>query len=148
MFAIPGATSILAAIILAAGSFALGGYLGYDLAQGHEARRIKDSQDVAIAEARENVVRDTASAKARARRVQTAALAARAARSEGVADANLKARPDYAWDSDSLRMLNAAIDAANGSASPADGMPDRLPDDAKTGFRFGRIDSHLDLRSD
>lgn len=139
---------ILVGLLMLVGSFGLGGYLGYDLARGHEAQRVRVDQDAVIAGARENVFRDTQFVKNSARRQQVAAERARAARSGGIADANLKADAACGWDAVSVGLLSAAIDSANNTPRPAAGVPDPLPDHSASDERGGSGDTELDVRDD
>lgn len=145
---LPSPAFLLAALLLAIAGFGGGCYLGYDYRGGLEAERIAEAQNAALEGAREESAAAIIAMAGAARQAGLDEAAARQARSKGVADANLKARPECSRDAESVGLLNDSIDRANGSAGAAPGVPEEVRSDAETGRWLGPIFTRLGIRGD
>lgn len=109
----PSANTLLSglvAILIAAG----GGFItGREWQRGRTAEQIVVQQAETIEQAQQTVAADAALASRRVERNAAAETAARNVLSQGVSDANLKARPDCRRDADSLGLLVDAVAVAN-----------------------------------
>lgn len=131
-------------MLLAVGSFAGGGWLGYRMASGDAARKDVAAFRQAHARAVDNAIDDRQRAIERARASAQARQHARVVFVSGVKDAGIKSRLDCGWDPESLGLLYRAIDAANGgSQAGAGGLPDAVPEGAEAGGRIGPGDPDL-----
>lgn len=124
-----------------------GAYLGYQYCDGQNAKATASAQDALIKRLGEEADADKQEAVARARREAVAAERARTAHSKGVEDAVLKARPGCDRDAESMRLLNDAIDSANGTSS-AGGVPDKVPASASASNWLGPVRKALGVRHD
>lgn len=127
--------AILAALLafLAVG---FGGYrYGYSRAEDAVAARVATAQVEAIDRANRDTEAATARAVAQAKAEAAARLSAVTVRLKGERDAIAKAKPDCARDADSQRLLQSAIDLANGQSTDPDSMPDPMSSTPTTGQR-------------
>ena len=125
---------IAIAILLA---FGCGAYLGYQYCDGHVAKAYAEAQDAAITRFSEQADADKQDAIDRAQREAVAEERARTAKSKGVSDASIKAKPSCSRDAESYGLLVDAIAAANGTKESTGGLPKAVPDssDSKGWFR-------------
>jgi hypothetical protein len=100
---------------------------GYNRAEDSCAARVATAQDAAIARSNAEVEAATARAVESAKAEAAARLRSTRVRLEGERDAAIKARPECARDLDSFRLLNSAIDLANGATPAGNGVPDPVP---------------------
>ena len=100
---------------------------GYSRAEDACAARVATAQDAAIARSNAEVEAATALAVEQAKVEAAQRLAATTIRLKGERDAALKSRPECARDLDSFRLLNSAIDLANGATPAGDSVPDPVP---------------------
>ncbi len=101
-------------------------WLGYDYRDGKVAQQVAEAQAEIIKQAKADAAADLQASINRARAEAIAQSRSRAAKTAGVQDATLKARPDCGRDAESLGLLNAAIIAANGAAPATRGMSTEL----------------------
>lgn len=118
---------LFAALLIAAVSFGTGAYLGYQYADGHNAKAAAEAKDTALEDARRDAEADKQEAVARARLEALAEARARSTYSRGVTDAHLKARADCGRDDESFGLLRDAVDAANGAPPGTRGVPEKMP---------------------
>jgi hypothetical protein len=120
-------TAILVALLafLAVG---FGSYrYGYSRAEDAVAARVATAQNEAIASANRDVEAATARAVEQAKAEAAARLSATAIRLKGERDAAIKARPECLRDVESQRLLQCAIDAANGKTPAGNCLLDTMP---------------------
>lgn len=128
----PVQTRLLIAFLAAAFCLGTGAYLGYQYADGRNAKAAAEAKDAALEDARRVAEAEKQDAVERVRREAVAAERARTAHSKGVTDAHLKARPDCGRDTESHRLLLDAIDAANGTQARPGGVPEAVPAKPRT----------------
>lgn len=114
---------ILAGVLFWLGSCAGAAWLGYDYHDGKVAQQVAKAQAETLKQAQADAAADLQTSNTRVRAEAAAQARVRAAKTIGVQDATLKARPDCSRDAQSIGLLNAAIDAANGTSASAGGMP-------------------------
>lgn len=118
---------LLVALLALLGS-GFGGYrYGKHVCQGEQATVVAAAQKQAIASANRDVETATARAVEQAKAEAAARLRSTRVRLEGERDAALKSRPECARDLDSQRLLQSAIDLANGATPAGNGVPDPVP---------------------
>lgn len=130
----PAHYRLLAAVLAAIAFFGAGSYLGYQYADGRHAEAAARAQEQAIEGARQQFEADRQQAVDRARREAVAEERARSAKSRGVSDASLKAKPGCVRDTESLSLLHDAIRAANSETDPGS-LPESVSGSAGTGRR-------------
>lgn len=118
----PSPTVLLVCLTLGLGLFGSGVSIGVKWERNDTLARIAVAQDTAIKAANAAVAAETERAVAREKAAATARAKAREVRHQGELDAAKKSRPECARDSDSMGLLNNAIDDANGVAAGAAGM--------------------------
>ena len=117
-------------IILLVASLALlgsgfGGYrYGKHVCQGEQATAVATAQDKAIADANAATEASTARTVAAAKAEADARVRAAGIRRKGEIDANAKARPECARDSQSMELLQQSIASANGQTPAGNSLPD------------------------
>ncbi len=123
---------ILAGVLLWIGSCAGAAWLGYDYRDGKVAQQVARAQAETLKQAQADAAADLQASITRVRAEATAQARVRAAKTAGVQDATLKARPDCGRDDQSLGLLNAAIDAANAAPASTGSMPPSVRSAAET----------------
>lgn len=118
----PSPTVLFVCLALGLGLFSSGVSIGVKWERNDTLAKIAVAQDAAIAAANAAVAAETERAVAREKAAATARAKAREVRHLGELDAAKKSRPECARDSDSMRLLNSAIDDANGGATAPGGM--------------------------
>lgn len=113
---------ILASLLFWFASCAVAAWLGYDYRDGKVAQQVSRAQAETLKQAKADADADLHASITRVRAEAIAQARGRAAKTLGVQDATLKARPDCGRDAQSLGLLNAAIDAANGAPASAGGV--------------------------
>ena len=114
-------------------AFVIGAGLGYRYRGGQEAKEKVEVLTEAVQDIAEQKNADDGLSKRQAVERTEARVQTREITMKGVADANLKARPDGGWDAHSFSLLHDAIDTANGRyAGHASGLSEPVRTDAKT----------------
>jgi len=141
-------TKLLAGLLALAASFGFGAYLGYQYADGQNAKGAAKAQAAVIESAREAAITDKAQAIERARREEAAAEAARTVYLKGVADANVKAMPACDRDDVSFSLLIDALRVANGAEANAGSLPEAVHAGPGAIGPDGRGDPDMGVRDD
>ncbi len=123
---------ILAGLLFWLASCAAAAWLGYDYRDGKVAQQVARAQAETLKQAQADAAADLQASITRVRTEAVAQARVRAAKTIGVQDATLKARPDCGRDDQSLGLLNTAIDAANGAQASAGSMPPSVRSAAET----------------
>ena len=110
-------------------------HYGYNRAEDAAAARVATAQDKAITDANAATEAATKLAVEQAKAEAVQRLAATTIRLKGERDAALKARPDCVRDTDSMRLLQSALDSANGQSTAIDSVPDPVPTTPTAGER-------------
>ena len=143
---IPSPTTLLVGLVLVALSFAGGAYVGKEYEQGEAAKQKVTEFTSAFDKIEKLVESDKTLAVEQAEKAAIAKERARSARAKGVNDAVTKAVPACDRDAVSVGLLNDAIDAANGTQSPASSVRGAVPAPAQTGERNGQGGAGLGVR--
>jgi len=129
----------LAVLLGGAAAFGGGVYVGVRWEKTDNAQSIIVAQNAAIDGANKGTEAATKLALEQASKDASHRLANQSARMAGELDAVKKSRPACARDSESMGLLNNAIDAANDQKAATGKMPDAVRPDPKTGGRVGAI---------
>lgn len=143
---LPTPYRLLAAVLLLFAVFCSGAYLGYQYADGRNAKATANAQERALEAARQQSAADKVATIERVRRETLAAERARSAREKGMNDAIDKASSSCSRDTESLRLLMDAIGAANGTEAGAGGVPKALPTRSGAQGWLGQGDKALGVR--
>ena len=123
---------MLAGVLFWIASCAVAAWLGYDYRDGKVAQQVARAQAETLKQAKADATADLQASITRVRAEAAAHARVRAAKTIGVQDATLKARPDCVRDAQSLGLLNAAIDATNGAPASAGGLSAPVRSTAET----------------
>ena len=140
---------VLPALLVAAlGLFGSGFWAGSKWERGDQAIKVVDAAVTTVDAANTDVEAETGRTVVAAKTEAEARLTARNIRLKGELDALKKSRPECSRDADSIRLLNDAIETANGKAPSAPVLPESMRPVAFPAQRVGAGDQELGIPGD
>jgi hypothetical protein len=141
-------SAIVAVVLFWLGSCAGSVWLGWDYRDAKVAQQKEKAVNDALQKASKQATADMAAAIERTATDAVAAERARKAKASGISDAVGAARSDCVRSVESIRLLNVAIDAANGAKDSTTGVSLKLSRTASPGGWKGLVNSPVGVRND